>query len=192
MLMPQLRTAPPSDTATTEYVVLVDEHDNALGIAEKLAAHRDAARHRAVSVFLFCNDGQMLLQRRATSKYHSAGLWSNACCGHPRPDESPAAAGTRRLREEMGLACPLVPAFGFNYRAELEGGLTEHEYDHVFVGYSEDDPTPDPDEVGEWARIDCAALRADVAAHPADYTVWFKLVYSAVLARTGCLAPALA
>jgi isopentenyl-diphosphate Delta-isomerase len=191
MLMPQPLLHQPPLSASTEYVVLVDEKDNAVGIAEKLAAHRDAARHRAVSVFLFCNDGQMLLQRRAVSKYHSGGLWSNACCGHPRPGETPVAAGARRLREEMGLACTLVPAFGFTYRADLGGGLTEHEYDHVFVGYTEDDPSPDPEEVGEWARIDCTALRADVAARPGAYTAWFKLVYAAVLARTGQLAPPL-
>ena len=191
MLMTQPLSHRPSRTAGTEYVVLVDEDDNAVGVAEKLVAHRDAARHRAVSVFLFCADGQMLLQRRALSKYHSGGLWSNTCCGHPRPGEAPLEAGARRLREEMGLACPLVPAFGFTYRADLEGGLTEHEYDHVFVGYTEDDPSPDPEEVSEWARIDCAALRADVAARPAQYTAWFQLVFTAVLARTGQLAPPL-
>ena len=160
-----------------EHVVLVDERDVAIGTQEKLRAHRDAALHRAVSVFVFDGSGAMLLQRRAAGKYHSGGLWSNAACGHPRPGETPADAPHRRLREEMGIDCPLAPAFTFTYRAELGAGLVEHEVDHVFVGRSGADPAPDPGEVDGWRWVALDAVRADLAAIPGvvdvhDLHVW--------------------
>jgi len=132
-----------------ERVVLVDERDREVGTAPKLAAHEDGALHRAFSVFVLNGHGELLLQRRADTKYHSAGLWTNTCCGHPRPGEPVAAAARRRLREEMGFDCEPAPAGTFVYRAEV-GGLVEHEYDHVFVGRHETDPLPDPAEVSEW------------------------------------------
>ena len=170
-----------------ERVVLVDERDVEIGTEEKLRAHRDAALHRAVSVFLFDGRGAVLLQRRAAGKYHSGGLWSNACCGHPRPGESAAAAAHRRLREEMGIDCPLAPVFAFTYRAELGGGLVEHEFDHVFVGRCvaepAPDPTPDPAEVEGWRWADVEQVRADLAARPDRYTAWFRTALEELLAR---------
>lgn len=117
-----------------EYVVLVDEQDKETGTMEKLQAHLNGRLHRAVSVFLFNSKGELLLQQRASGKYHSANLWTNTCCSHPRPGESAYDAANRRLYEEMGLACELSEVFSFIYKAHLGNNLTEHEFDHVFVG----------------------------------------------------------
>src|SRR5918997_6014944 len=127
-----------------EEVILVDERDRVLGASGKLRAHREGALHRAFSVFVFDGEGRLLLQKRARGKYHSAGLWSNTACGHPRPGEATREAARRRLREEMGFDCGLREAFQFLYRAELGGALVEHEYDHVLIGAHEGDPSPDP------------------------------------------------
>lgn len=154
-----------------ERVILVDARDVPVGEAEKLEAHRRGALHRAFSVFLLDRAGRVLLQRRAASKYHSGSLWSNTCCGHPRPGEGAAAAAARRLQEEMGVQCPLEPAGAFVYRAQL-GELVEHEYDHVFVGRFDGSPEPDPAEVAEWRWETRGELQADLAAHPERYTVW--------------------
>ncbi|MDQ3697835.1 MAG: isopentenyl-diphosphate Delta-isomerase [Gemmatimonadota bacterium] len=159
-----------------ERVILVDENDVETGTAEKLHAHRQRLLHRAVSVFVLDTRGTVLLQRRAAGKYHSGGLWSNTCCSHPRPGEPVEAAATRRLREEMGLECPLRHAFTFTYAATLDGGLHEHEYDHVFVGTTDADPRPDPIEVSEWRRVSLTDLRRDLAAHPERYVAWFARV----------------
>ena len=165
---------PPDD----ELVVLVDEDDRPLGTAAKLDVHRDGRLHRAVSVFLFDDEGRWLLQRRADGKYHSPGLWSNTACTHPRPGESPAVAAVRRLEEEMGVRCLLRPAFSFLYRAELDGAepLVEHELDHVFVGRFSGAPAPAPDEVSEWRWMDAATLRDELARRPEQYTPWFRLL----------------
>lgn|SRR5574341_756339 len=152
-------------------VILVDQRDNAVGEAEKLDAHRSGALHRAFSVFVLDPEGRVLLQRRAQSKYHSGGLWSNTCCGHPRPGEDTQAAAVRRLEEEMGFRCALTPLGTFVYRAQL-GTLVEHEYDHVFVGRFDGSPTPDPAEVAEWRWVRLDELEAGLAAHPEHYTVW--------------------
>ena len=159
-----------------EQVILVDEHDRALGSGEKLSVHRDGRLHRAVSVFVFDRGGRMLLQRRAAAKYHSPGLWSNTCCGHPRPGEHVEDAAHRRLREEMGFDCRLAPAFDFAYRTALANGLFEHEYDHVFVGQFGGTPTPNPDEVCAWHWVRVDDVVADQQAHPNTYTEWFKIV----------------
>ena len=161
---------------SAELVTLVDPDDRDVGTAEKLHAHRHGLLHRAVSVLLFDPAGRQLLQRRATTKYHSAGLWSNACCGHPRPGESPAAAAGRRLLEEMGVAVPLEARFRLRYRAELEGGLVEHEVDHVFTGRFDGDPVPDPAEVSECRWLDPEALAAELAVAPEKFTAWFRLL----------------
>ena len=125
-----------------ELVVLIDPKDREIGQMEKLAAHREGRLHRAFSVFVFNAKGELLLQQRAATKYHSASLWTNTCCGHPRPGETLVAAGERRLKEEMGLSIPLRTTFHFTYRAELEHGLVEHEMDHVLIGTSDLDPHP--------------------------------------------------
>lgn len=156
-----------------EQVILVDGDDRAIGQMEKLAVHREGLLHRAFSVFVFDGDGRLLLQRRASGKYHSPGLWSNTCCGHPRPGEDTLAAARRRLVEEMGLRCELVPVHAFVYRADLGNGLWEHELDHVFVGTTRNAPQPHPDEVAEWRAMPRAALEAELAHAPGAFTVWF-------------------
>ena len=159
-----------------ERVILVDECDRELGSSEKLRAHLDGALHRAFSVFVFDDAGRLLMQKRAGGKYHSAGLWSNTACGHPRPGEGTAAAARRRLREEMNFECELREEFSFIYRAELEGGLVEHEYDHVFAGTFAGHPTPDPSEVEDWEWVTVEELRRAVRDEPSRYSRWLKLV----------------
>jgi isopentenyl-diphosphate delta-isomerase len=166
-----------------EKVILVDENDRELGTEEKERAHREGRLHRAFSVFVFDARGRLLLQRRSRTKYHSAGLWTNTCCSHPRPGERVEAAALRRLREEMGIECELRSVFPLLYRAELEGGMTEHEYDHVLVGECGRDPAPDPDEVDDWAWVDAAEVRREVAEAPERFTHWFRLALPELLDR---------
>jgi len=156
-------------------VILVDEHDREVGLEEKLAAHQRALLHRAVSVFILNASGEMLLQKRAAGTYHSAGLWSNACCTHPYPGESPKAAAHRRLWEELGFECPIEKAFSFVYREDVGGGLTEHEFDHVFLGRYDGNITPCATEVEavSWRATD--AIEQDVKTNPHDYTPWFRI-----------------
>ena len=164
-------------------VILVDQHDNPVGYAAKLAAHENGGRlHRAFSVFLFNAAGQMLLQQRADAKYHFGGLWTNTCCSHPRRDEPVEQAARRRLREEMGIDAPLERAFSFVYRAaDPASGLVEHEFDHVFVGRFDGAPRPNAAEVGGWRWVDPAELSGDVESNPASYTPWFKIALDRVL-----------
>ncbi len=159
-----------------ERVVLVDGEDREVGTLEKQRAHVEGRLHRAISVLVLNSAGEMLLQRRAAGKYHSPGLWTNACCSHPRPGEPAAAAAARRLREEMGLACDLEPLFTFTYRADVGGGLTEHEYDHVFLGRCDDAPVPDPAEADGWRWVPAGRLLAEVEADPAAFTPWFRIL----------------
>jgi isopentenyl-diphosphate delta-isomerase len=168
---------------TEERVVLVDENDREIGTGEKLAVHRSGALHRAFSVFIFDPQGRVFLQRRAGGKYHSAGRWSNTCCGHPRPGEAVEAAARRRLREEMGFDCPLTAAFTFRYRAALDGGLTEHEVDHVFVGAFEGVPSPDRAEVAEWQAITLAELASDLGTNPGKFSAWLRPALDGLLER---------
>jgi isopentenyl-diphosphate delta-isomerase len=167
-----------------ERVILVDPEDREVGTEEKLDAHRSGHLHRAFSIFLFDRQGRLLLQQRALSKYHSAGLWSNTCCSHPRPGEHVLEAAQRRLREELGVNCALEPAFGFVYRASLGNGLIEHEYDHVLVGRFDGRPEPDPNEVAAWRWAEPAGVRADLLENPARYAAWFPLAF-AELGRRG-------
>lgn len=164
-----------------EYVVLVNEQDEEVGLKEKVQAHVEGVLHRAFSVFVFNTEGALLLQQRHPDKYHSGGLWSNTCCSHPRPGEPVEAAVRRRLNEEMGITCDVQRAFGFVYKSALDRGLYEHEYDHVFIGRYDDDPSPNPQEVAHWRWAAPEALRQDVAAHPERYTYWFRLVLDRVL-----------
>lgn len=166
-----------------EYVILVDENDNPVGRAEKMEAHEKGLLHRAFSVFVSNSKGEILLQRRALTKYHSAGLWTNTCCSHPRPSEDIMEAAHRRLQEEMGFDCELREAFTFKYTAKLEAGLTENEIDHVLVGIYENDPIINLEEVEEfkWAPIDW--LIEDLKKNPDLYTVWFKICFKEVLAH---------
>jgi isopentenyl-diphosphate Delta-isomerase len=157
--------------------VLVDEHDAPVGIAPKLDVHHDGRLHRAVSVVLFDDAGRVLLQRRAMSKYHSAGLWSNTCCGHPTPGESVIDAAHRRLRGEMGIVgCDLRDVGSFIYREETTEGLIEHELDHVVVGTWTGEPQPDAREVAAWRWVTLERLTSDLATNARWYTVWLERV----------------
>lgn len=165
-----------------EQVILVDEHDEEIGVADKLNAHRIGHLHRAISVFVFDTRGRLLLQRRAAGKYHSGGLWSNTCCSHPRPGESSPVAAQRRLWEEMGFGCDLTERFSFVYRAVLSNQLIENEYDHVFFGRFDGVPVPNRDEADDWMWMDLSRLRVDLKQRPDAYTFWLAACFEQVLA----------
>jgi len=158
-----------------EYVVLVDELDNEIGIEEKMKAHELALLHRAFSVFVFNDKGEILLQQRAISKYHSGGLWTNTCCSHPRPNEQVEDAAIRRLQEEMGFTTPLTKAFHFIYKADFDNGLTEHELDHVFIGKYNDAIDFNSDEVESYKYETLEVLEKHIEEEPEHYTAWFKI-----------------
>ena len=160
-----------------EYVVLVDEYDRELGTMEKMQAHLEGKLHRAVSVIIFNSKKQMLLQKRAAGKYHSAGLWSNTCCSHPRPGENPGDAAKRRLYEEMGIKCELQKMFTFTYQIKFENNLSENEFDYVFAGICDDVPLPDPAEVSDWKFTDISSLENQLKENPKQFTEWFKLIF---------------
>lgn len=158
-----------------ESVILVDEQDHETGVMEKMEAHRQGLLHRAFSVFVFNGQGELLLQRRALSKYHSAGLWTNTCCSHPRPGEATLDAAHRRLREEMGMDCDLALKTTFIYKTPFDNGLTEHELDHVFTGRSDQQPLINTGEVEGFAWKPLAVIRKDMEAQPELYTSWFRI-----------------
>lgn len=157
-------------------VILVDTDDNEIGQMEKMEAHKKGLLHRAFSVLIFNDKGEMLIQRRALSKYHSGGLWTNACCSHPKPAESATAGAKRRLVEEMGIEADPEFMFKFIYKAELDNSLTEHEYDHVFTANYNEGPIANPEEVEDWKYIKLEDLKKDIEDHPEIYTVWFKII----------------
>ena len=163
-----------------ERVILVDENDLRVGSEEKMEAHKAGRLHRAFSIFVFNTGGDMLLQKRARDKYHSGGLWSNACCSHPRVGESLKEAVHRRLNEEMGFDCDLNEAFSFIYRAEI-GDLVEHELDHVFTGVYDGDVDPNTDEVEDYKWVGLNSLKEDMRKHPETYTEWFKIAFERVI-----------
>ena len=165
---------------TEQLVILVDENDNPLGVAGKMEAHKKALLHRAVSVFIINPEGKWILQRRALDKYHSKGLWTNSCCTHPHPGESSIDAAHRRLREEMGLECDLKELFAFTYIEKLDNELTEHEFDHVFLGITGMEPVINTEEVEEWEAVSFDDLHNDISKNPDDYTYWFKMIYEQV------------
>lgn len=166
---------PRKANVTEEQVVLVNEQDEMIGVENKTRAHLLGTLHRAFSVFVLNSDGQLLLQKRAQTKYHSKGLWSNTCCGHPRPGETVEQASRRRLWEEMGFCSDLRKLFDFIYCANVDEGLVEYEYDHILVGRFDGTPEPDPDEVAEWKWADLKTLSADIEARPEFYTYWFRI-----------------
>lgn len=181
-------TASADGEAREERVVLVDEHGRDLLEADgsprtlgKLEAHRRGARHRAVSVFVFDGD-RLLLQRRAHSKYHGAGLWTNTCCTHPRAGETALAASARRLAEEMGVRCPLREVFQFTYRARVGADLVEHEFDHVFLGEWQGTPAPLAREVSDWRWTRVQDLLAEIEREPERFTYWLRECLGRVLA----------
>lgn len=158
-------------------VILVDEHDVQVGQMEKIEVHRKALLHRAFSIFIFNDKGELLLQQRAANKYHSAGLWTNTCCSHPQPGEDTLASANKRLYEEMGIHAPLEKTFDFIYKAAFDNGLTEHEYDHVFTGYYEGEIKPNEDEVSDYCFKSMNDIRESMASHPQKYTEWFRIAF---------------
>ncbi len=162
------------------HVILVDEKDNVLGTLPKLEAHAKGLLHRAISVFLFDDEGNWIIQQRALNKYHSAGLWTNTCCSHPYYKETVIDAANRRLMEEMGVECELNFVFKLLYRAELDNELIEHELDHVFVGFTNQLPQPNVDEVMAWSKLSFFDIDQEIQLYPEKYTEWFKLLYKKV------------
>ncbi|MBV7441912.1 isopentenyl-diphosphate Delta-isomerase [Weeksellaceae bacterium TAE3-ERU29] len=159
-----------------EKVVLIDEKDSVLGLMEKMEAHIKGELHRAFSVFVFNDKGETLIQKRALEKYHSPGLWTNTCCSHPRENETYLDAAKRRIQEEMGFICPLEFQFSFIYKADVGGGLIEHELDHVFTGKFNGIPKLNPEEVCDYKWISMPDLETDVKNNPQNYTEWFKII----------------
>lgn len=163
-----------------EQVILVNEQDEPLGSIEKLEAHRKGFLHRAFSVFIFNNRGEMLLQQRALTKYHSGGLWTNACCSHPAPGEQTTDAVSRRLQQEMGFTTALEKIFEFTYRSEFDNGLTEYEFDHVYAGIYEGTIIPDPVEVKDYCYKNLYEIQTSLTSHPDKYTAWFHIAFPKV------------
>lgn len=162
----------------SENVILVNEHDTELGLMEKMEVHEKGLLHRAFSIFVLNEKNQLLLQQRAFHKYHSGGLWTNTCCSHPRQGETNEQAAHRRLMEEMGFDCKLEHVLEFTYKAVLDKGMTEHEYDHVFVGHYNSNPNINPDEAQAFAWQNLGDITKDMEAHPKKYTEWFKIIFN--------------
>lgn len=160
-----------------EQVILVDEQDVEIGAMEKMEAHQKALLHRAFSVFIFNKKGEMLMQQRALTKYHSGGLWTNACCSHPRPGEEVSTAAQRRLQEEMGFNTPINKVFDFTYKAPFDNGLTENEFDHVFVGTYEGTIIPSKKEVQDYCYKTMNEIHDSLQSHPQKYTAWFHIAF---------------
>jgi isopentenyl-diphosphate delta-isomerase len=166
-----------------EQLILVDRRDRQIGTMEKLLAHKLGRLHRCFSIFITNDQGKTLLQRRALSKYHSGGLWSNACCGHQRPGEHTLTAGKRRLKEEFGIDCELKQIYTFIYRTKFANGLIEYEFDHVLAGIFNGTPQPNPQEIMDWKWISLPDLKTQLDYSPQDYTYWLKACFNEVLPK---------
>ncbi len=160
-----------------ENVILVDKQDNQIGLMPKMEAHEKAVLHRAFSIFIFNDKGELMLQQRAAHKYHSPLLWTNTCCSHQRDGESNIEAGMRRLFEEMGFSTPLKEVFSFIYKAAFDNGLTEHELDHVMLGNFDGEPTINLEEVASYKWMSLEAIQKDIEYNPELYTAWFKIIF---------------
>jgi len=160
-----------------ENVILVDEKDKQIGLMPKQEAHEKGVLHRAFSVFIFNDKNELMLQQRALGKYHSPGLWTNTCCSHQRDGEQNIDAGKRRLKEEMGFVTNLKEIQSFIYKAPFDNGLTEHEFDHIMIGYYNDIPMINIDEVASWKWMLLENVKIDIALHPEHYTEWFKIIF---------------
>jgi len=160
-----------------ENVILVNENDQQIGLMPKLEAHEKAVLHRAFSVFVLNNKNEIMLQQRAHQKYHSPLLWTNTCCSHQREGETNIQAGSRRLYEEMGFKTELKELFHFIYKAPFDNGLTEHELDHVMIGYYDGEPIINTEEVENWKWMSIEDVQNDMRLHPEIYTVWFKIIF---------------
>lgn len=161
-------------------IILVDKKDNEIGVGEKLKVHKEGKLHRAFSIFIFNSKGEVLLQKRAKTKYHSPGLWTNTCCSHPGPNKNLEEEAKRRLKEEMGINCQLKEIFSFIYKVNL-GSLIEHEFNHVFIGKFNGKPTVNAKEADDWEWINTKELKKDVRKNPEKYAYWFRLILGRVL-----------
>jgi len=162
---------------TEEHVILVDKDDKQIGLMPKMEAHEKALLHRAFSVFVFNDDGELMLQQRAAEKYHSPLLWTNTCCSHQRDGETSLDAGKRRLQEEMGFECDLSAVFSFIYKVPFDNGLTEHELDHVMVGSFNGNPKINKEEVEAYKWMTLQEVKVDMELNPTNYTVWFQIIF---------------
>ncbi|MEN9334052.1 MAG: hypothetical protein RLY35_1232 [Bacteroidota bacterium] len=162
-------------------VILVNEADQEVGRCEKMLAHEEGLLHRAFSIFLFNPEGEMLLHRRALTKYHSGGLWTNACCSHPMPGIAIEYTLQEKLQQEMGIQCPLEFAFSFLYKAKLDNNLTEHELDHVYIGQFNGAPQPNPEEVADWRYFSIPEISSLMVTQPQMFTEWFKIAFQQVV-----------
>ena len=169
------------NAADMEHVILVDEHDHVIGTMPKMEAHLLGRLHRAFSVFIFNSKVELLLQQRATDKYHSGGKWTNTCCSHPRLAEDTFDAANRRLQEEMGMECKLDYGFNFTYQAALENGVSENEFDHVFFGITDQLPLPNPAEVAAYKYVAMQTLASEIEFNPGIYTEWLKICFDRVM-----------
>lgn len=160
-----------------EKVVLVNPNDDVMGVMEKMQAHQNGLLHRAFSVFLFNQEGKMLLQQRSATKYHSPDKWTNACCSHPRENETYLDGAKRRIREELGITCELEEKFHFIYKADVGQGLWEHELDHVFIGTYNGEYQLNPDEVSAIRFVTMEELDEEIANKPELFTEWFKIIW---------------
>lgn len=160
-----------------EYVILVNENDEKIGLMEKIEAHEKGLLHRGFSVLVLNDRGELMLQQRAGHKYHSPLLWTNTCCSHQRDGEATIAAASRRLQEEMGFSTELTEEFSFIYNVPFDNGLTEHEFLHVLIGRYNGEPEINPDEVEAWKWMDISEVRRDVEKNPGNYTAWFKIIF---------------
>ncbi len=159
-----------------ERIVLVNETDRSIGEMDKLEVHQKGLLHRAFSIFLFDDQGKLLLQKRAAGKYHSANLWSNTCCSHPRPEEDTLQAAVRRLKEEMGIETALEKKFDLIYRVQLDNNLMEYEYDHIYTGRSNQTPLLNREEVSDYRWVTIQELRAEIKSDPVNFTEWLKIL----------------
>lgn len=167
-----------------KYCILVDENDVEIGIEEKLKVHQKGLLHRAFSIFIFNSNHEMLIHKRAYDKYHSGGLWTNACCSHPQPKETLEKAVYRRMQEEIGIKCQLKQIYNFIYKASLtENNLIEYEFDHVFLGFTNQKPKPNPKEIAEIKWIQIESLVNDIKTSPEKYTKWFLITLDQVLSE---------
>lgn len=157
-----------------EEVILVNTNDEQIGTLEKLAAHKQGLLHRAFSVLIFNDAGELLIHQRAHEKYHCAGLWTNTCCSHQRVGETNEEAAKRRLQEEMGFITSVKTIGSFIYHVEFNNGLTEHEFDHVMIGSYNENPVPNPDEVDDWKYVNLEELEKEIQTYPEKFTFWFK------------------
>lgn len=167
-----------------EKVILVDKDDNEIGVEDKMEAHKNGGKlHRAFSIFVLNSKGEVMIQKRAESKYHSPGLWANACCSHPRVGESLEIAAHRRLKEEMGFDCKLKEFFTLTYKLKLDNNLWEWEFDHIFIGRFDGNPDPNPEEVAEWKWVDLNKLKEDVSNNSDKHASWFKIILKDLIIR---------